>query len=141
MSLMMLGPFIFAVPTFSAEALNRKVSGRVQSPEVIGAAPPTHLLGPNGDTIEITSTFYPHHLNGAGLAQLRGVQAAARAQIPLMFVSIGGLVFGRWIINSVDEAQTFFHPKTGTPQRVEVGMSLTQYVGGGGLGGISFGVF
>ena len=139
--MMMLGPFIFSIPTFSAEGLNRQVSGRVEGASVIGAAPPTHLLGPNADTIDITSSFYPYHMNGAGLAQLRGIQEACRLQTPMMMVSIGGLVFGRWVLVSVGEQQSFFHPVTGTPQKVDVDLSLQQYVGGRGSGGLSIGFF
>lgn len=128
--LMMLGPIIFAVPTFSAEGLDRQVSARAEPQPVIGAPPPVHLLGPNADTLTITCTFYPFHLNGGGLAQLAVLQEMCRRQVPLMFVSIGGLVFGRWVVTSVGENQTFFHPRTGAPQRVDVTISLTKYVGG-----------
>lgn len=130
MMLMALGPLIFAVPTFSFEALSRQVSARAESQPVIGAPPPTHLLGPNADTITISSTFYPFHLNGGGLAQLRVLQEMTRKQVPMMMVGYNGLVYGRWVVTSVGEQQSFFHPGKSTPQRVEVDIELLQYVGG-----------
>jgi len=141
MPLMRLGPFIFAVPTFSYETLNRQVSARVESQPVIGAAPPTHLLGPNGDTIDMTCSFFPFHLNGGGLLQLRALQAATRLQTPLMMVSISGLIFGRWVPVSVGESHSHLHPVTGTPQKVDVDISLQQYVGARGSGNFDIGVF
>jgi len=138
MPLMRLGSFVFGVPTFSYEGLSRKVSARVESQPVIGAAPPTHLLGRNADTLSLTCTFYPFHLNGAGLLQLRGMQEAVKAQTPMMFVSVGGMVFGRWIITDIDEQQSHIH-RSGTPQQVDANINLVEYIGGGGSGGLSIG--
>ena len=140
MPMMRLGPFIFAVPTFAADSLSRKVSGRVEAVPVVGGSPPIHRLGPNADTLTMTATFYPFHLNGAGLAPRRGIQEATRLQIPLMLVGINGLIYGRWVLTDVGEAQSFFHPRSGTPQKVDVDISLTQY-GGGGFGGLQIGFF
>jgi phage protein U len=130
MPLMRLGAFVFAVPTYSFESLQRSVSSRAESQMVIGAAPPIHLLGPGEETVSLSSTFFPFHLNGAGLAQLEGIRAACQAQTPMMMVSIGGVVFGRWIIRDVGDSQSFFHP-SGAPQKVEVDMSLVKYTAGG----------
>lgn len=141
MPMMRLGPFIFAIPTFSYEGLSRKVSARAESQPVIGAPPPTHLLGPNAETVDLTCTLFPYHLNGAGLAQLRSMQLACKVQTPMMMVGINGLVYGRWVIASVDEAHSFLHPRTGTPQKVEVGISLLEYIGGRGAGGLQIGFF
>lgn len=132
MPLMMLGPFIFAVPTFSFETLQQTVSARAEGQAVIGAAPPTHRLGPEADTITLSSTFYPHHLNGQGLAQLRGIQQATRAQVPMMMVGINGIVYGRFLITSVSNTQEQFF--RGTAQAVTVDMELLEYVGPGGGG-------
>jgi phage protein U len=127
---MRLGAFVFDIPTYSFESLQRSVSGRAESQMVIGAPPPIHLLGPGEETVSFTSTFFPFHLNGAGLAQLEGLRAACQAQTPMMMVSIGGVIFGRWIIRSVGDGQSFFHPN-GAPQKVDVDMSLVKYSAGG----------
>jgi phage protein U len=141
MALMRLGPFIFAIPTFSFEELSRKVSGRVESQMVIGSPPPTHRLGPGEETITLTSTLYPYHLNGGGLGQLEGVRGACQAQTAMMMVSQSGLVFGRWVIREVGDGQTFFHPRSGIPQRVEVNLALLRYNGGIGASRSGFSFF
>lgn len=105
---------------------------------VIGAKPITHLLGPGTETISFTSTFYPYHMNTGGLAMLEGVKAACRAQVPLMLVLASGLVLGRWVITSVGEAHSLIGVG-GIPQKYEVEMSLTEYVGMGGGFGALFG--
>lgn len=130
--LMALGPFRFTVPTYSVEEIKRVMRSRVASQDVIGARPPTHLLGPGEEAIVLKSTFHPHHLNRGGLLQLEGVRMACAAQTPLMMVSIGGMVFGRWVITNVFDDRTMFMPNLGTPQTVTVDMELVRYVGRGG---------
>lgn len=136
--LMALGPFRFRVPTYSVEQMSRQVSSRVASQEVIGARPPTHLLGPGEENVTFSSTFFPFHLNGAGLAQLEAVRAACVAQTPLMLISIAGMIFGRWVITDVSDDKTQFGA-SGLPQVVTVDMSLLRYVPRGG--GASIGLF
>lgn len=140
MPLMRLGQFVFGIPTFSFETLNRTVSARVESVPVVGGPPPTHLLGENADTLQLTCSFYPYHLNGKGLLQLRVMQQMTKSQIPMMMVGINGLVYGRWIITQIGESQSFFHPRSGTPQKIDADISMTQYNGAGGVGSF-FGLF
>jgi uncharacterized protein len=132
--LMALGPFRFTIPTYSVEDIQRSMSARIAQQEVIGARPRTHLLGPGVETITLSSTFYPFHLNGAGLAQLEGMRAACAACRPLIFLSVAGRVFGLWVIKEVSEGLTLFSPH-GVPQQVTVNMTMERYVGhsGGGL--------
>ena len=126
--LMGWGPFRFTVPLYSVEDLERRVSARVKSQPVIGRRPPTHLLGPDEETITLQSTFHPHHLNRMGLAQLAGVRAAGVAGTPHMLVHVGGLVFGLWVAREISDQQTTFDG-AGVPQIVTVSMTLVHYVG------------
>ncbi len=130
--LMALGPFRFTVPTFTADTLDRQTSGRVAHQNVIGAPPPTHLLGPGPSTMTLNTTFHPLHLNRAGGLMLDAVRAACALQTPLMFVSIVGRVFGRWVIESVDSSETLFAPN-GRAQTVTATLKLTRYVGRSGV--------
>lgn len=129
MPLMQMGSFVFSIPTYSFESLKRQTSSRAESQMVIGAAPPTHLLGPGEETVQLTSTFYPRHFNAGGLAQLQGIRQACFDQTPMMLVSIGGVVYGRWVIKEVGDEQKLFHPN-GDPQQVDVDMTLLRYNGG-----------
>lgn len=127
--LMGWGPFRFTVPIYSVEDLERRVASRVDSQQVIGRRPTTHLLGPDEETLTLQSTFHPYHMNKAGLAQLIAVQESVRAQIPHMLVHVGGAVFGRWVGREVTDQQTKFHPRSGVPQTITVSLSLVRYVG------------
>ncbi len=124
--LMQLGPFQFSVPTYSVERIGYDVTARVAPQQVIGAAPITHLLGPGDETVRLSSTFYPRHLNVGGLAQLEGVRAACRAQTPMMMVSIAGTVFGNWIITNVGDESSMII-SSGIAERVTVELTLLQY--------------
>ena len=133
--MMQLGPFRFDVPTYSVEGLRRSAGGRVAPQDVIGAPPPTHLLGPGDETMSLNSTFFPRHLNGRGLGQLAGVRLASKQQTPLMFISVTGIVFGRWVIVEVSDHQAHFDP-LGVPEKVVVDMELIKYNRPGGLAGL-----
>ncbi|WP_258045669.1 phage tail protein [Mesorhizobium sp. NBSH29] len=137
---MALGPFRFRIPTYSVEQISRKVSSRVASQEIIGARPTTHLLGPGEETVKFSSTFYPFHLNGGGLQQLEGIRGSCLDQVPLMLISVAGLVYGRWIILDVSDERTQIS-RSGYPQMVTVDMNLKRYVPRGGGSGFSIGLF
>jgi phage protein U len=130
---MMLGPFVFTVPTYSVEALQQSSGSRIAKSPIIGSHPTTHMLGPDSRELTLESTFHPQHMNTGGLAMLSSLRAAAEAQTPLMMVSVVGMVFGRWIIERVDEGHSRIGG-TGVAQKVTVKMSLSRYVprGGGG---------
>ncbi len=125
--MMRWGEFRFSVPTYSIEELKRKVEGRVVPVPVVGAVAQVHTLGANPDTITLQSTFYPHHLNKMGITQLRGIQAAIRAQKPALLVHGSGSVLGLWVGRISNENETFWgaHP---IPEKFETTMELTQYV-------------
>lgn len=130
--LMAWGPYRFTVPNYSVEMIRRSVQPRVEAQPVIGAVPPVHRLGPGNETITLDSTFFPHHFNGRGLAQLAGIRQAVNAVTPLMLVHINGAVnniFGLWIATSVDDDQAFFD-RAGRPQEVRTTLTMMQYGGG-----------
>lgn len=133
MHLMALGPFRFSVSTYSVEEMKRSLESRVASQPIIGAAPRHHLLGPGDETITLTSTFYPFHLNGGGLGQLTGVRAACRAQAVLPLVGANGVRYGAFVIKSIGNTDTLYHPN-GTAQKIDVDLNLIRYNGGGGIG-------
>ena len=136
-----LGPFRFTVPTFAVDQFDQQSSGRVASPEVMGAKPPTHLLGPNARTITLQSTFHPRHLNKAGGVMLSAVHIACEQQTPLMLISLLGRVFGRYLIVSVGESNTMI--TSFGAETVTANISLQEYVGssGGFIGSVRIGLF
>ena len=126
--LMGWGPFIFTVPTFSVDGMSRALTSRVEPQPVIGMAPPLHLLGANNATITLRSTFYPHHLNGGGLAQLAAIRSAIEAGQALPLAAANGAVpniFGMWVGTSVESGEESFDA-AGTPQTVNATLTLVQ---------------
>lgn len=126
--LMGWGPFRFTVPNYSVETIRRSLQARVEAQPVIGAKPSLHRLGPANETITLSSTFFPRHLNGGGLAQLAGVRQAVTALTPLMLVHMSGRnhnVFGRWVATSIEDEQTSFNAG-GAAEMVTVTLTLIQ---------------
>ncbi len=132
--LMQWGAFQFRVPTYAVESMARKISTRVGSQKVVGTRPPTHLLGPDDETVTLESTFYPYHLNRGGFTQLAGVRAAVERQVPQMLIDGRGRIYGLWVATALDDKQEMFAP-CGDAQVVTVSLSLQRYVGGLGFGG------
>ncbi len=133
MVLMGLGSFRFSVSNFSFEQFEQSTGSRIAEQEVIGAAPRTHLLGPAGESIELSSTFFPFHLNTGGLQQLAGMRAACKGQSVMMLVSGNGNFYGQFVIKDIKQTRTYYHPN-GEAQKIEVKISLLRYNGGGALG-------
>ena len=133
------GPFTFSVPTFSPDKIGRQSSGRIGYNEVHGARPIPHKLGPGSPAFSIETTFHPLHLNRAGIPMLRGLHAAAEAQIVfgLMHITgvgsliLSGLDLGEWILKDLDDGQSMQSP-TGVFQTITVKLSFEP---DGGFGG------
>lgn len=124
--LMGWGPYRFTVPNYSVETIRRSIQARVSSQPVIGARPKLHRLGPGDETITLSSTFFPQHLNGNGLTQLAGIRQAVNAQESLQLVHINGAgmnIFGRWVATSVEDEQTMLD-HSGAPQCVTSTLTL-----------------
>lgn len=141
--LMAFGPFRFTVPNYSVETLRRSVQPRVEAQPVIGALPTLHRLGPGNEQITLSSTFYPHHLNGRGLTQLSGLRQAVNTLEPMMLSNINGArpnIFGLWIATGLEDESTLFDP-SGKPSQVTTSLTLLQYGGGAaGARAIAMGV-
>lgn len=123
--LMAWGPFRFTIPTYSVEAIQRSVQPRLEAVPVIQAMPSIHRLGPGNPTISLRSTFHPQHLNGRGLAQLSGVQAAVNAMAAYPLCSVNGGVFGFWVATQLSDEQEMFDA-SGTPSTVQATLELMQ---------------
>ena len=95
--------------------------------------------GPKSDSVSIKGVLFPVALGGA--AGLEGIRKAAIAGTPLMLVSLGGQIYGNYVVEGVKEDRSY-HDRRGTPQQNAYELRLTAYnkaVGGGlaiSLGGI-----
>lgn len=129
--LMGLGPFRFSMRTMAYDELQRKLDVRAESQMIIGARPSIHYLGPGDETVTLSGTYYPYFISGRGLSQLQAMYTAAAAGVPLMMASGGGRVFGRFMIRSIDNADTYLL-RNGAPQKIEFSCTLVR---DGGLAG------
>lgn len=131
--LMGLGPFRFETTRHAYEELERTVCGRWPAQERIGRRPALQFVGAGKSKIRIDATIYPELTGGLGQVEAMGV--AAEAGAILMLVAGTGRVFGRYVITSLSDRQSFID-RDGTPRKVEVEITLERYgEDGGGFGG------
>ena len=129
--MMGLGSFRFTVNTAAYQRLQRTDEFRWESQERIGRHPAMQFLGAGHTSFTLEGTVYPHFRGGFG--QIEAVRNLAGRGSPLMLVSGYGKIFGRFVVLSVDELQTHFHPN-GAPRKQEFTIELKSYgEDGGGL--------
>ena len=132
---MALGPFMFSAHGFGYSGLGRKLDTTWAEIETAGRFNDMQWTGPTSETVTISGVLFPQEFGGT--ATLEGVWLAAKNGIPLMMVSLGGLVFGSHAIQKVDEDQAF-HDRRGIPgrnaysievKRLGAGLSLRSLLG------------
>ncbi|WP_039017695.1 phage tail protein [Halocynthiibacter namhaensis] len=111
---MALGPFMFKSHGFSYSDVSRKLDTTWAELETVGGLNALQWTGPRSETITINGVLFPAEWGGAGT--LEGVRLAAKNGFPLIFVSLGGKVFGNHAIQTVDEDRTV-HDRHGAPRR------------------------
>lgn len=131
--LMGLGPLRFSMSTLAYDELSRSLSVRAESQPIILARPSIHYLGPGDEEVSISGVYYPYFISGRGLAQLQSMYSLAAMGARMMMVSGGGRVFGRFIIRSVDNADTFLL-SDGQAQKIEFSCTLVRAGGFSPLG-------
>lgn len=125
MPLLAWGEFRFSLSTYAYEKFKRKFGARLEAQKVIGSRPVLHNMGPDEETVEVNSTFFPFHLDGnQGLEQVSRMRAAVGKSNPLIGNALGfGSVLGNWALKTFEETKTEIHP-TGEGQKIEVEMSF-----------------
>lgn len=111
---MALGPFLFRAHGFGYSGLGRKLDTTWAEIETAGRFNDLQWTGPTSEVVTIKGVLFPQEFGGA--VTLEGVRLAAKNGIPLMMVSLGGLVFGNHAIQGVEEDQAF-HDRRGIPGR------------------------
>lgn len=127
MPMMMLGNYIFSLNTAAFQELDRKTEYRWVSQERINNDPALQYVGPGGDTISLPGVIYPGFRGGG--AQLDKVRALAAQGLPQILIDGAGNLYGRWVIEGVDEKQSFF-AAFGQPRKQEFTINLRRYDGG-----------
>jgi len=122
--MMQLGQFKFSLSTAAYQAFTRNSVFRWQAQERFGRFPAQQYTGPGEDTITLAGDIYPSF--AGDLFQIADMRDMAFEGVPLLLVDGNGYVWGRWVIQSVDDAQeTFF--SDGTARKFSFVLKITRY--------------
>lgn len=120
---MALGPFAFRAHGLGYTDVSRSLETPWAEIEVIGRFNELQWMGPTSETVTINGVLFPKQHGGQG--SLEGIKAAQRMGIPLILVSLGGLIFGSQAIQGVQEDRSF-HDRYGQPGRNAYSITLAR---------------
>lgn len=123
MVLMSLDMFVFSLPTLAYQELQRSTSWKHARTSRVGARDANQYKGPGDDTINLSGILAPE-LTGLAmtLEELRGMGDTGQA---FALVDGIGTVFGAFVIESVDETQTY-HDANGQAKRIDFKIVLSR---------------
>ncbi|WNL50861.1 tail protein [Xanthomonas phage Murka] len=106
--LLMLGGFKFSLNTAVFTEMHRSTSYKWPAQERLGQYDALQFTGPGEDRIRLPGIIYPDWKGGnVQVGQLRSLADQGR---PLKLISATGSILGQWVIESVEEGQSFFKP-------------------------------
>lgn len=123
---MALGPFAFHALRFGFYGLGRELSTRWAEIETVGSLNRLQWTGGESDGVSIAGVVFPHEFGG--LESLEGIRAAAIDGAVLPLVTLGGNLFGMYIVERVSEDQSY-HDAVGRPRRDRYSIDLRRFVG------------
>lgn len=122
--LMMLGGFKFSLNTAVFQSLERSTSYRWPAQERVGQFDALQFTGPGEDRIRLPGVVFPDWRGGTGqLSQLRALASQGR---PLRLIGPGGQILGVWVIENIDEGQSFYKPD-GSFRRQEFTVNIRKF--------------
>lgn len=125
---MALGPFMFHALRFGFRGIGRDLSTKWADIATVGGLNRLQWTGGDADMVVISGAIFPHEFGG--LTSLAGVRAAALSGSVLPLVTLGGNVFGLYVVEGVGEDQTL-HDRNGRPRMDAFRLTLKRYTGGG----------
>lgn len=120
--MMIFGMFVFSIPTATYQSLQRSTSWNHASNNRFGTSPAYQYTGKGADTITLDGSIVPEFGSQLSLTALRLMGDTGKS-FPL--IAGTGKIYGMWILDSVDETQTYFF-KNGKPRLVEFSLKLTK---------------
>jgi phage protein U len=123
---MALGPFGFESLSFGFHGIGRGLATPWASIATVGGLDRLQWTGGESDKVSIAGVVFPEEFGG--LDSLEGVRSAARAGTVLPLVTLGGNVFGLYVIEGVTEEQSY-HDAAGRPRKDVYTIDLKRYVG------------
>ncbi len=131
--MMLLGPVSFSIDTSAYEQLQRSTQYQWASQSRLGHPVLKHLgiggpayqyIGPGDETINLNGTIYPQYKGGP--LQISMMRLSAGLGIALPLIDGNGFVFGRWLIESVQETNSALF-SDGSPRKIDFSLSLKRY--------------
>lgn len=134
-TLLLLGPFRFAVGSAAYDQLTRSTSWDWKAVDRVGAMSALQYTGKPNDTISLDGRLTPP-LTG-GIEQLARMRVMADFARPLPLIDGTGRVHGMWVIESLDDTGTN-HFRDGYPKLTTFSITLKKHSDGMGLiGGLT----
>jgi len=118
--MMIYGVFVFSIPTATYQSLQRTTSWNHASNNRVNSMPAYQFTGKGEDSITLDGSIVPQFGSQLSLTALR-VMGDTGKSFPL--IAGNGKVYGLWILESVDETQTYFFDN-GKPRKVEFTLKL-----------------
>ena len=125
---MCLGPFAFESLSFGFYGVSRELATPWAEIKTVGGLDRVQWLGGDSDRVTIVGVVFPEEFGG--LDSLEGVRSAARAGTVLPLVTLGGNVYGLYVVEGVHEDQSY-HDASGRPRRDVYSIELRRYIGSG----------
>jgi phage protein U len=104
--MMKLGAFNFSINTAAYQSFSRSASYRWQAQERYGRGPAQQFTGYGEESITLAGDIYPDY--AGGLHQIDAMRTEAGKGKPLLLVDGRGYVWGKWVIQSIEEDQSTF---------------------------------
>ena len=123
---MALGPFGFHALKFGFNGISRDLTTPWADIQTVGGLNRIQWLGGEADQVKIEGVIFPEEFGGLG--SLEGIRSAARDGAVLPLVTLGGNVFGMYVVEGVSENQSF-HDAAGRPRRDVYTVSLKRFIG------------
>lgn len=127
--MMIYGVFVFSIPTATYQSLQRTTSWNHASNNRVGSMPAYQYVGKGEDSITLDGSIVPEFGSQLSLTALRLMGDTGKS-FPL--IAGNGKIYGLWILESVDETQTYFF-KNGKPRKVEFSLKLKKTQTAGAL--------
>ncbi|AQX20258.1 MULTISPECIES: phage tail protein [unclassified Bartonella] len=124
-----LGDFIFSVNTAAYQELEMTYDVPWVEQGRLGSKAAFQLPAIANAEYSLSGVIYPNFKGSYG--QLDRLRSMAHVG-PHLLVSGKGKIFGKFVILSLDEKQSFFH-KNGDPRKQEFTLQLREYGGDGGM--------
>lgn len=122
--MMRLGDFSFGINTAAYEELKRSTEYKWPGQERFGQRDALQFTGIGNDTMTLNGTILTAYRGGTG--QLQRLRNLAMEGQPQFLISGLGQIYGRWVIERVEEGQSVF-AAAGHPRRQDFTVQLRRF--------------